>query len=848
MAYGIFVHKSSGQLRRTVYYVRAKVLSLAFPTILKCFRKAAPLVWLIMVSAYVIYVGWGPRVKPALAGPDGYHFQRQVVEGLDFPKRRVFADHPHGEAAADRAGADMWIEAFSRLVTKRLYVYQKSNRDSKRAGEHVHIWPQDQMIPESYDTPHVDDLRCLVDVDYYVDMPNFLSDPKTTILYSMVPKRAGDCGTEGVSYYFEENRLKVNVSGGGEYAHELWDYKETFTVPYNNGYSRYFGFKKFVTYRTLRKQASTNHQIIVLVPICISSVKGICLTRLAPNKNGITRLDISTREQSQVTSVALEGKMHSVTLPTEIYEALGNLATKAQKLGVTVATVRNFLQKDTRTVDLYSEADATILSAVWNQTHDQSPTLIYPPGIHHFKYGVVQGNEKTSMSQFMDPIVAGMCFAPLRCQENEARAAKTRVTDVKSGEKLSHFTYKCALEFADLVHDGQANTIAPCSLDEVFEHQSKPSQVALLIQGALQYVIFATTWIKSFLKSEAYPDAKDPRIISTLDPSVKSEYAQYIYPLLKFFKDKPFYGFKTPEEVENRIVEMCANAKTGMAVGDLSRCDGHVSPGARKLQTLVLAPLIIESERKHFMDLQSVQYNRKARTTTGLSYTTGFSQASGSMDTSINNTVLNAFIIYYAWRLDGKPPAEAYSMIGIVGGDDSATPDLTKKLHEASCKAVGQVLKYDFVEKGKPGVNFLSRFYGPAVWYGDSNNCADIRRQLVKLHVTCKADVDPIRKAQEKARSLMQSDPNTPYLGHWARAVLSKYPVDDQNPDLRFWSYYARGGPISNRPDDWMWDFAREQLPTMDEVDLAARLARDPLKGTPSCVMDVPIPDDVDTL
>lgn len=70
---------------------------------------------------------------------------------------------------------------------------------------------------------------CLVDVDYYIDMPKQLARCfKPHLVYTMVPDSAAAVRGE-YSYTFDAyNRLTTRFSGGGDYCHWLWDYGKDF--------------------------------------------------------------------------------------------------------------------------------------------------------------------------------------------------------------------------------------------------------------------------------------------------------------------------------------------------------------------------------------------------------------------------------------------------------------------------------------------------------------------------------------------------------------------------------------------------------------------------------------------
>jgi hypothetical protein len=113
----------------------------------------------------------------------------------------------------------------------------------------------------------------------------------------------------------------------------------------------------------------------------------------------------------------------------------------------------------------------------------------------------------------------------------------------------------------------------------------------------------------------------------------------------------------------------------------------------------------------------------------------------------------------------------------LLGGDDGLVGNPTTMLERAAA-IMNHKLTIEVIERGKLGVRFLSRVFGPDVWTGDTASMCDLPRQLAKFHTTpnLPADVTPITKLILKAQSYHLTDANTPVIGALCRNVLRLAP------------------------------------------------------------------------
>jgi len=244
----------------------------------------------------------------------------------------------------------------------------------------------------------------------------------------------------------------------------------------------------------------------------------------------------------------------------------------------------------------------------------------------------------------------------------------------------------------------------------------------------------------------------------------------------------------------------------------------------------VLLRLYKKTHHDQVTELHKSQYGNKGIGPLGTTYDGGYSRLSGSPETSLFNSIDNAFVAYVALKktkLDGVylSADQAYNGLGIYGGDDGLTADVEPETYVEAAKLVGQELTVEKVSKGRIGVKFLARVYSPGVWYGSTNSCCDISRQLGKIHVSpnMTKDVTPIEKLVEKTRGFLLSDSNTPIIGPFYNKVAELYDGDiklnEKTKSMRAWfSSYDKEDQYDNDPEDWMDDYFKATLSRFDDV------------------------------
>jgi hypothetical protein len=436
--------------------------------------------------------------------------------------------------------------------------------------------------------------------------------------------------------------------------------------------------------------------------------------------------------------------------------------------------------------------------------------------------------EPPSMRAFMSPLIHG-AFAPANSLASDKQMTVERVEKVLSKIQMTAYVSRKADEFIRLF---VAKTqLHPVDYDVVFANMPRKQQQILLKQACDQADF--TALFKCFMKRECYQKPNDPRNITTIPELLKLGYSCYMYALADYTKTFDWYAFgKTPLEIAERVKDICQDADH-VIITDFSRFDGRVSPLLREFELRLLLAIFPLEYHASITDMHRSQYVGKAVTRHGVWFEGGTSRRSGSPETSIMNTIANAFIAYLTLSTqrysEGKlSPAAAFGNLGIYGGDDGLTPNVNKDVYEYASRSVGQVLTSDVVYSGLPGVTFLSRYYSPAVWTGSTNSCCDVQRQLRKFHTTT-TNFDPKICLIEKARAYCMTDANTPLIGDYCRAVLTYAGAGQCSETYRdLWGWFARvdlEDQYPNVTEPWMHDLVARQLPAVDPDVLSTFLA-----------------------
>lgn len=768
---------------------------------------------------------------------------RGVFAEMEIPELSVIAAHTHGRSAAKRSSSSAFADFLGARTGRTPVFIQGSRSDQEKGRENTrHFrWGKDTNAEPSFRPADENDLTVMVDVDYYIDMNQHLgTHAKPLLMYTFQPSQSARNVGEYKYTFNADHTVTYHVSGGGEYRHKVWNWRGDSVC----ATTTYMGvMTSYTVFALERRQVDEDHQLVLLTPIrtwgmfwcwfAKTRAKAEPVRHLNPLDNGFVRLQ-QDRSDGLYVSTARVGGFLSATVKAEIDEAVGIVA--ATQKAFTHASVKAKMSGSEGSGDT---SGSEILYAFYHSKADTMARLLQTTGdkvcsVNHVRsYQYVKSLElyepgQPSMVSFMQPIMDG-AFAPERHWNNDDRTVRKRVTDLqrekqkRDHEHVSPFLRTCMEEFCRQVEGHVGRKLHPVDYDTVYENQQRPTQRRILDEA--QHTLDDGT-ATAMQKAEAYGNMNDPRNITIMNPASKLEHSRWLYAVYDALKELPWYAFgKVPCEIATHMATLCSSAEW-WADMDCSRMDGRVDTRPRLLEEMVMLRLFHPSYHTEILRNLKTQTHLRVRTRFGVTYNSGNTRASGSAQTSAFNTLLSAFIAYLAFRMSRKPngafyaPNEAYSRLGLYGGDDGGTPDLDKKSAEKAAAMMGQKLEIIVIKRGEPGVQFLARYYGPNVWYGDPNSCCDISRQLLKFHATTHLNgVSENQKLLEKCFAFSLSDSATPVVGPFVTKALqiAGFTRRDYSNVLNIWnSQLEQEVHYPNEYEDWMDSLLESQNPEFD--------------------------------
>lgn len=839
------------------------------------------LCWLLVLSAFRTWKYWAYYVHmpfaylfswvlrtdtatrpPARFDPD--HL-RSTFNSTPMPQATKQKNHTHPWSAADRNAFSLFAERLARSLGLIPYFYQMSASDQRkgRSGSRKYYWAKDLLSEEEPFNPPPNALLVLVDVDYYVDMPAFLNEHHYPVLLYTLQPQAVAAEFDEVSYYFNrDNSLTYHVTGSGVYSHAVWNYQHdafmanVYAFPgfLSRMFSYAFGHAPTIAQASIhcdRKGMGQHHECILLTPtrwwnnvfrMRPAEYQAADLRRYEVVDGDFTRMRVK-REKHMMMSTGRPGELNAALMPVFEDDAIASLARTTGSLikaGLNFGQVQQFFHgKD-------EQAAAAILYEYHLLRSPKFFLTSFPveEAIRNYQYANEHGynfTAKHGMHQFMNPFfVDAACVADVTAG-NERAGVQLRVIDAQSNVTAGPFLLNAIETYLQIFLPKELmQKLVPVTDEEVYERQDTARQRAQLDKN--HGLWRGKRVLKVFGKKETHEKVTPERIITTYNSKDKQEYAKFIYALSDYVCKFPWYAFsKTPLQVAESVVAVCRRADF-VCNTDFSKFDGHVSPVLRELERQLLARAFHPDYAARLTDLHNAQYDLDAYGAMGTTYHLGSGRGSGSMETSVFNTIAGHFFQYLACistRESSKPsaftdPMSAFYNASLHGGDDGLVANIPEASLRRAAELIGQKLTVQIVERGSLGVKFLARIYGPRVWYGDPTSMCDLRRQLVKFHTTVVHPdaVTPKQKLLEKARSYWLTDRNTPIIGDFCIRALelsgrpqaleeTALPVGDQAwlPDPL--SQYVRFGTETNDlsvqyPNsraDWMNTIVLQQFP-----------------------------------
>jgi hypothetical protein len=772
---------------------------------------------------------------------------------LPWMSNKVDPTHTHPTSAAKRSATSTFALSLSMKLGLQPYFEQCSpaNQRDNFEGSRDYYWAKDVNAVASFSKPHANSLVVVVDVDYYIDMPNKLLEWEgPVLLYTFQPGAASRTGPEYSYTFTDEGEIRYLVSGGAAYQHKVWNYNTDVLMVSNWWTTK--------VYNVERKKVDEDHQLVFLVPIgtwkwpfswCAACLEGTKLEYLSPVKDGFCVMDVLSKD-SHCRSISRTNSYASAAVPIDVFNALESVARNGSQK-IASPTVQSWLDND--------RLSSTVVVDYLRTTNRQTTPVVVCPvddGVRGYQLVTsldkYEPEAKPIMEAFMSPILdAG--FVPHRNVNNEIAAVTHRVVNPgKSTIELLaknpvNSLYTAAMAwFVDKIVGDEKHKGIPTDLDEVFERQCRPSQRMLLEQSM---DMLPNRKLECFIKAEAHQNTKDPRIISTINPVDKREYSRFIYAFTRHIMKFSWCAIgKTPAQIADIVAAIALAAKVGISCADASRMDGRISTRARDLERALLLAYFRPEYHESIIRIHGAMFNLMAYTTLGVAYEQGPARGSGEPATATFNTTTSKFIAFYGAVLEGRTFEEAFDLPSEILGDDITASDVqTENLVKAGA-ILGQVIENVFYKRGERGVNFLARIFTPLVWSGDVSSCCDLRRTLSKLHLTPNMNgVTPLEKLSQKLAGLVLSDSHTPVIKeilYAARRVGLPMPVSLDLELAGWWAQYGEAGWPNQYDEDFevvlgidykVLDDYLEEIKTPDELlSMPMLLTRAELPAVPA--------------
>jgi len=816
----------------------------------KCFPQGQKVVIAIGAVAYLAHLTVDtPYVVSVLlkwhALP--YAYKAETVRSLftDVPEvaHKAIVGHPHGTSAANRSSGSTMIDLLGKSLGRTMWFYQCSRADQRngRIGSRTYYWGKDFGAAPAPFEPRGGDCVAMVDVDQYVDMPAFMTKHfRPIILYTFQPSKVADT-TKDYSFTFDaQNSVEYVVRGGATYRHPVWNYSsDTITVFKLWNWRGWFVPSSYIPFWTTvynvdKRQMDDHHQLICLTPLA-QWRGGAALLARGLGANMLKRLKISCGDFLRMLHIGTDGPVMStgrvgeyihVETPPEVDSALA-ITARTSKVGLTAYQVKSQIPE--------AQNAAMVLYEYHTQKNPgyHSRTFAGAEGVRRYQFigGVYDPDAKPSMVAYMQPLVDG-AFCPDKTECNDRRAVKSRITDVKSEPNLTPMLMKFVDEFVTLflcpdevfrgTGDSYEGRLLPVDYQDVYEKQTRPTQRRIIAENEMAQPKRVG---KSFMKREAYGKVQDPRIITTLNGRDKVDYATYIYAIGHVLKRHRWYAFgRTPIEISLEVVRVASEAETHVGKTDFHRMDGTNNEVTRYLEKQLLIRAFAPEHTETIIDLFRAHHGIMCYMSSPqgtVAYDPGFARLSGEVATSAFNTMINACVAFVAWRMTRNDlgrfltPTEAWCRLGIYGGDDGLSADLSAGVYHRAAKMFGMSLDYEPVKRGQRGVAFLNRCYGPDVWHGDPVSHSDIVRALAKFHTTTNMppNITPLMKLTDKAFAYWLSDRNTPVLGQFVSKVIElSDEIVFKNLGSNWFAQFESGEQFPNDCRDWMSEDATDSL------------------------------------
>jgi hypothetical protein len=652
-----------------------------------------------------------------------------------------------------------------------------------------------------------------IDVDYYLDLPLYLSYGAPVLLYTLFPNACGGGSADTTFSFNEDSEVVMRVMGGAEYKHRVWNHSHDHVSVVSK-----WGTLISYSVESVIMETDPHRRIVLYTPetmvpwpywhgtVAAPRLERLRVTHIVEGQpvnamrvagchgDGGDTLSISPCGQAwevripesaayNVASAYNEGKVSISTVKRLVDSALRSHEPDAEareKQSVkSAALIANLLRGGVKDLDVIKGTSALFLRSggPGKADHYQAIAPTDP-----YEIGKEYARRLTARPTSLEAVF------PSECRANDVWTVEERIDLMSNTTPFPRHVRRWANEFvAAVVPPHAANVGQPMTVEEVAMQQMKPLQKVRnrheVPLAGLPEDRGAT--VLSMQKKESYVETKPPRNISTLTADHNLRLGGFARAFKAERKDAiPWFNIgDAPAATANRLRDI---GKHGFDLieTDYSRFDGRVS---KDMKTLVADACMLRwchpCNRDELRRLLDEERDATARTRNGVRYNTGSSRLSGSAITSDHNTLINGFILYISFRglsMDHDSAWRSLTKYGICHGDDgilaAVKPSLDISIQRA-CKAIGMEVKIVRRQAGTP-IFYLGRVWPDLT--STSSSMADPPRTLSHLHLTIAPESVPDDvAARNRARAYLVTDRLTPVVRGWAAAVLRVAPLNE---------------------------------------------------------------------
>lgn len=760
--------------------------------------------------------------------------RKQVQYTMRLRNTSVRDGHPHAASANYRNDANEAMRRTTECMGYRCYVVSPAAREADDPA--TRDWHQltdfDQKI--RHDPIKETDVLLCTDVDYYLDMAEYISNARPMLLYTFVPEHCGGVVDDGF-FTIRDNQVEYHVSGGGKYNHPLWDYNhdamwiqdphktedpiQKVAQTCKRAFWHFLGCDALDVYlfHCDKFRVANNREIVALTPYAYLPYYmqmepfGPELKRFAPTKDGFNSFKRIDKSGACKMELSANGGLAHASVDAAVFEA-GKLRMGLSKYKYLSDTDR-FLKASKQ--DL-GQDETTLVFAYYNQGAEESGMVVHAPGEFSKHYNAIgpdlMDEGKLYARRISAPPISDEAVAPVESRNNEhstidgrIEAPQTRARNRMGKRPPKRFDGYRADFAAYVVPDAKRWRMCPKTVDEIVEAQNKPRQ-RLRSAREETFADFDDFKVQSFQKREMYSAPNNPRNISSVPTASGLRMASYTYAIKDLVEDEDWFMVgKTPRQIAESIQQLALECEA-MYEGDFSRFDGSVTEWLQVLMDMIYLRAFHPDYHPELRKLLYQERNVPARTKLGLKYDTYSTRLSGSARTTWDNEMIDVFIAYCTAREQCYSHEESVEIIRKkyrAYGDDNLTALYHAEVGptmERTASLLGLEIKGVTKLRGEH-VTFLSRMFVDP--WTSCHSLQDPRRTLGKLHCTTNTTHPTLFVARCKAEAYLVTDRYTPFIADYCHCVLRNLPHDTDPADmsLECLSWWVRDEDMRN--DSW---------------------------------------------